>query len=427
MSDNFISGTPVPLSEIPPAVQPRVSAQAPAAAKMLMARAVVPMSPNELGVALAVLARDSDEEIAKTARASLIDMPEVVLQDLMSNSELNGAVLDVFAHIFEDKLSFLQRLVANRSCYDETVRWMARKLKGTILDLIASNQVRLVRQPEIIVALVKNTATPTPLLARVCETAIRNGVDTTRIPGFKLLSEAFFGDSARMMAGAAAEELPAAEPEVAAVTEVAAEPEMAAEPEVAVEPELVAEVEAPTPLQLVPEPEVESESDLQSLLGQGGPVEAAVDAPESAEPEEPVRRKPLFKQIEDMNVPQKVRLALMGDASARKILVRDKVRVVAEAVMKSPKLTEKEVSAFVQDKALSGEIIRLIAKNREYTRNYGIMMALIYNPKTPPPMAVGFIRNLRRKDLQNLLRAKGVPAYVNRAARQIQAKRGDMG
>jgi hypothetical protein len=42
-------------------------------------------------------------------------------------------------------------------------------------------------------------------------------------------------------------------------------------------------------------------------------------------------------------------------------------------------------------------------------------------------MAVGFIRNLRRKDLQNLLRAKGVPAYVNRAARQIQAKRGDMG
>ena len=410
MSDNFISGTPVPLSEIPEAVQPRVSSKAPAAARMLMARAVVPMPPDQLGVALAILARDSDEEIAKTAKASLLDMPENVIQDLMSNTSLGGAVLDVFAHLFQDKHSLLQRLVANRSCYDETVRWMARKLKGTILDLIASNQVRVVREPEIIVALVKNTATPTPLLARVLETAIRNGVDTTRIPGFKQLSEAFFGDSAGMMSGEEAKAEAEEEVEAAPLMTEAAEETPVAEPEAE---------------------EDDSEEDLQSLLVQQERSETREDRkPEETapdEPEEPVRKKPLFKQIEDMNVPQKVRLALMGDASARKILVRDKVRVVAEAVMKSPKLTEKEVSAFVQDKALGGEIIRLIAKNREYTRNYTIMVALIYNPKTPPPMATGFIRNLRRKDLQNLLRAKGVPSYINRAARQVQAKRGDMG
>ena len=100
MSVNYISGTPVPLNEIPEAMQPRVSASAPSAAKMLMARAVVPMPPDQLGVALAILARDSDGDVASTAKASLKEMPEAVLHGLMSNAELGGAVLDVYAHVF---------------------------------------------------------------------------------------------------------------------------------------------------------------------------------------------------------------------------------------------------------------------------------------------------------------------------------------
>jgi len=362
------------------------------------------MPPDDLGVALAVLVRDGDSEIASTAVTSLKDMPRAVLEGLMSNEKLSGPILDVYTHTFSDDARLLQRLVANRSTFDESVRWMARKLKGTILDIIASNQVRVVREPEIIVALVKNAATPTPLLARVLETAIRNGVDTTRIPGFKQLAEAFFGDTSSM-SGQEAPEEPTVEP---------------AEVEAAPEPEPVVEVVETTP-------EEEALQDLLSgaeVAAEPTPTRAEKPKEEEEEPKEE-RRKPLFKQIEDMNVPQKVRLALMGDASARKILVRDKVRVVAEAVMKSPKITEKEISAFVVDKAISGEIIRLIAKSREYTRNYTIMVALIYNPKTPPPQAVGFIRNLRRKDLQNLLRAKGVPSYINRAARQVKEKRGD--
>jgi hypothetical protein len=184
MSIEYISGTPVPSSEIPDDIRQRISPDAPRQTKMLIARAVVPMPPEQLGIALAILVRDKDKEISETAIASLHDMPTNVVDGLMSNARLSGAVLDVFAHLFQDEWRRLQRLVANRSAYDETIRWMARKLKGNILDVIASNQVRVVRQPEIIVALVKNSATPTPLLARVLETAIRNGVDTTRIPGF---------------------------------------------------------------------------------------------------------------------------------------------------------------------------------------------------------------------------------------------------
>jgi hypothetical protein len=421
MSIEYISGTPVPSSEIPDDIRQRISPDAPRQTKMLIARAVVPMPPEQLGIALAILVRDKDKEISETAIASLHDMPTNVVDGLMSNARLSGAVLDVFAHLFQDEWRRLQRLVANRSAYDETIRWMARKLKGNILDVIASNQVRVVREPEIIVALVKNSATPTPLLARVLETAIRNGVDTTRIPGFKQLAEAFFGDTSDM-AGEAG--LKTAQEEAAAAAEVAQAP--AAEPEPELDPEFEPE----------PSETNEAEDGLQALLTRNddeSTSRAAAVREEPEEPEEPKeeekekrRGKPLFKLIEEMNVPQKVRLALMGDASARKILVRDKVRVVSEAVMKSPKLTDKEVSKFVLDKAISGDIIRVISKNREYTRNYAIMMALIYNPKTPPPLATGFIRNLRRKDLQKLLRAKGVPSYVNRAARAVKERRGSM-
>jgi hypothetical protein len=410
MSIEYISGTPVPTSEIPDDIRLRISVDAPHQTKMLVARAVVPMQPELLGVALAILARDKDEEISKTAVASLKEMPENVIDGLMSNASLGGAVLDVFAHLFQDDWRRLQRLVANRSSYDETIRWMARKLKGNILDVIASNQVRVVRAPEIIVALVKNSATPTPLLARVLETAIRNGVDTTRIPGFKQLAEAFFGDTSEM-AGEAGLKSVQSRAAAAAGDELAPEPEP--EPETAPAPEPVETNEV--------------EDELQALLTQNDDETTAVQAASREEPkEEPKeekRRRPIFKVIEEMSVPQKVRLALMGDASARKILVRDRVRIVADAVMKSPKLTDNEVAKFVLDKAIGGEIIRLISKNREYTRNYSIMVALIYNPKTPPPLATQFIRNLRRKDLQNLLRAKGVPSYVNRAARAVKEKR----
>ena len=104
--------------------------------------------------------------------------------------------------------------------------------------------------------------------------------------------------------------------------------------------------------------------------------------------------------------------------------MRDPKKVVSQAVLKSPKLTDKEIAAFAMDKALDTEVIRQIARNREWTRNYHVVHALVFNPKCPARQVGGFVKILRRKDLQSLGRAKEVPSHVRRSARQLLEKRG---
>jgi hypothetical protein len=225
------------------------------------------------------------------------------------------------------------------------------------------------------------------LLARVIETALRAEVDTSRIPGFKPLAEAFFSDLAQ------AQNL---------VERGEDDPDDEPLPE-----EETKEAEATDPN----EPPGIDDAAMEALL-RGELSEGARE-----------NKVPMWKLVEDMTLPQKVRLALMGDASARKLLVRDNKKLVAMSVLRSPKITEKEIAGFALDKAVDGEIIRMIARNREWTKNYAIMVSLVYNPKTPPQQSMSFIRNMRRRDLAMLVRAKDVPSHITRSAKALVEKR----
>jgi hypothetical protein len=299
-----------------------------------------------------------------------------------------GPVLDVYAHALSDDMGLLRALVKNEQCFDETVRWMARHLKGEILSTVAANQRRLIREPRIIEALINNPATPTPTLAPVLETAIRNNVNWGRIPGFKVLAEGFFGDLSALQ-----DKGPTGEDE-----------------------EL--------------KPEIDSKGDhavLERLL-RSGAEEAArrattgeegddLDVDSLGEPEEAEKKDTLWAQIQEMGVAERIRLALMGDGTARAILVRDAKKLVAMAVLKSPRLTLKEVATFAQNKAISEDLIREIARNRDWTKNYTVRYALCRNPKCPPSQAMTFIRTLRGRDIKKLATARDVPAYVRRNAK----------
>ena len=59
--------TQTPQSVIPEALRNRIGPDAPRRMRMLVARAQLPMPPSQLGVALAVLAREQDREIADAA------------------------------------------------------------------------------------------------------------------------------------------------------------------------------------------------------------------------------------------------------------------------------------------------------------------------------------------------------------------------
>ena len=70
------------------------------------------------------------------------------------------------------------------------------------------------------------------------------------------------------------------------------------------------------------------------------------------------------------------------------------------------------------------ELLRVIASNRDWTKNYQIKQALVTNPKTPQPQAIKFINYLQDKDLRSLMKSKDVSNNISAQARRILTKKG---
>ena len=81
---------------------------------------------------------------------------------------------------------------------------------------------------------------------------------------------------------------------------------------------------------------------------------------------------PLYQQIGQMTVTQKIRRAMLGTAAERLLLVRDSNRLVSTAAAKSPLLRESEAVRISASRAISDDVLRIIANNREFNRNYQI-------------------------------------------------------
>jgi hypothetical protein len=132
----------------------------------------------------------------------------------------------------------------------------------------------------------------------------------------------------------------------------------------------------------------------------------------------------LFAAVQNMSVMQKIKLARVGGKEARSLLVKDRNRIVSSSVLASPKLTETEVVSFAQSRSIGDELLRIIANNRDWTKNYQIKLALTSNPKTPPQQAIKFLTYLQDKDLRMLVKSKDVPSNISAHARRILTKKG---
>ncbi|MDC4204147.1 MAG: hypothetical protein MPW14_04810 [Candidatus Manganitrophus sp.] len=132
----------------------------------------------------------------------------------------------------------------------------------------------------------------------------------------------------------------------------------------------------------------------------------------------------LFQQVQQMKVSEKIQLALKGNKEARALLLKDSNKQVILAVLNSPRLTEQEVESIAQSKNVSEDILRVVANNRNWMKNYGIIVGLVNNPKTPVGLSLGFIKNLKPKELNNLAKNKGVPEVIRSSAGKfLQMKR----
>lgn len=131
----------------------------------------------------------------------------------------------------------------------------------------------------------------------------------------------------------------------------------------------------------------------------------------------------VYRRIQVMTVAEKIQFALRADKEARSILYKDSNRQVALAVLGSPKLTEDEVVMMAQSRNVSDEVLRVISKNREWMKNYSIVLGLVNNPKTPIGIALAQISHLKPQDLTILAKHRGVAESLRSAANRLIAVR----
>jgi hypothetical protein len=143
-----------------------------------------------------------------------------------------------------------------------------------------------------------------------------------------------------------------------------------------------------------------------------------VSVPPAEEEPEPDENTP----ITTLSVLARMKLALKGTREQRGVLVRDPNRIVAAAVLSSPKLTEAEVESFARMANVSEDVLRTIGMNRTWTRNYVVIAALARNPKTPPAISLGLVGRLNERDIKGLSTDRNVPEAVRLAARKFLVK-----
>jgi len=114
---------------------------------------------------------------------------------------------------------------------------------------------------------------------------------------------------------------------------------------------------------------------------------------------------------------------MKGTREQRAQLIRDSNRLVASAVLSSPKLTESEVESFAKMANVTEEVIRVIAANRTWTKNYGVVLGLAKNPKTPAGISMQLLHRLNEKDIKMLGVDRNVPEVLRLAARKMMVKK----
>lgn len=159
-------------------------------------------------------------------------------------------------------------------------------------------------------------------------------------------------------------------------------------------------------------------------------VPAATAAPAKA----PAKKKPqpgeeergsALQKISRLDIKGRIQLAMKGTKEERSLLIRDGTKVVALAVLESPKIGDAEVEKFASQKNVLEAVLRQIPLKRRFVKHYGIVRNLVFNPRTPLDISLGLMKNLLVHDLRNLSGNKEVSETVRKLATKMFKQKAD--
>jgi len=338
---------------------------APRTVRLFAAQGLLPVSREELIRIVVLLAADGDEEISRASAATLAEFSLDNFLAVLADPGLDPIEIDLLARErFEDEV----RLAAAQhpKVANETLRWLARSGSGVIQNVIITNQTRVMACLELIEDLRANPNVSPDILRRARE-----------------FEEEFLQ---KAIVWASADESSLDIPVGPSIEEVLA--------------------------------------DLRAIgmriPGDAGPSPAGMA---EIDPDAPPEIKDAFVRLAMMNTFQRMMRALKGTREERLILVRDRSSMIIRAVMNSPMLNEMEVEQIAAMRGASDDAFRIIASKPRWTKRYGVLRNLCFNPKVPPGVVLQIFRRLALRDMVLLGRDRNVSELVRRAARQELERR----
>jgi hypothetical protein len=131
------------------------------------------------------------------------------------------------------------------------------------------------------------------------------------------------------------------------------------------------------------------------------------------------QRGSALQKIAKLDIQGRIQLGMKGSKEERSLLIRDGTKVVALAVLESPKITDSEVEKFASQKNVLEAVLRGISLKRRFIKQYAILRNLTFNPRTPIDVSLGLIKHLLTPDLRNLCGNKEVSDTVRKLATRM--------
>jgi hypothetical protein len=368
----------VDLQKLPAAVKRILDPATPAPLRQMAAKGMAPgLKPGDALTVVALLSESADADVATAARATLEKLPSPLLNGALAG-DLPPGVLALIAPRYATNLQVMEKLLAHPAIPPQAVVAAAAVASEAVAELVATNEQRLLQNPEIIEKLYLNKSTRMSTADRILELAVRNNVELHGIAAYKEAAQAIGM-------------------------------ELIAEPSDEPTPDDVAfkEVEAAA-AQVDLDPETEDTHELDEETGQEKPKEKV---------------EKVAQKFGDLTISQKIRQATIGDATARGLALRDSNRLVSSAAIKSPKIQENEVVRAAANRSSSEDVLRIIATSQEWAKSHQIKLNLVQNPRTPFTFASKLIGHLREGELKQLAKSKNVSGAVATAARQQLLRR----
>jgi len=380
------------INKLPESLKKLLNPQTPTGLKMLAIKGTVPLKPVEYLIFLYQMQFDGNEELRSLAEKAFAELPPKILIPAVSQN-LPPEVFQKIATVHRSNNTVIEKLITNNAVSDETIEMIAGYADEKMLDIIARNQVRILRYPKIIKAIVENPNATASQKSMVVEFAIKSKIDLSKI-------------DIDVNTGVSEQERCS---EISPVSEVQKAGEAVEAKEAITAP--VEESVAGTT-----QHETDSASRREELIKKYNiPREfydESVPLPEEME-------KKLVEELETMSEDKQMAIVEVGRHRIKQLMVRSPIASVAVAVVKHPDITPDDIYKIAQDRAAHTEAIKAICTNRDYIRVYNIKLKLALNPKTPVPMAMAFVRSLRLSDLKNIAKNNSVSKILQNTAKDI--------